>query len=145
MLAAIALSHDRARLQLDTVHGWLRGTYWSPDIRRDVVERAFANAYVVGAYLNDGTQVGVARAVSDGATFAWLCDVFVAEAHRGQGVARAMAQALIALPELATLRLWLLGTRDAQEVYRPLGFGETAPGRFMVMRPPTANWQVPAS
>ena len=141
----VTISTDSYRLQLDTVHGWLHQTYWSPNIRRDVVERAFANSYCAGAYLADGTQVAVARVVSDGATFGWLCDVFVAPAYRGRGLAKQMTRELMALPALATLRSWMLGTRDAHEVYRALGFHDMEPGRFMVLRPPTAHWQAPSS
>ena len=137
----ITLSADKSKLQLDTVSGWLSQTYWSPNIRREVVAKAFANSFAVGAYLSDGEQVAVARAVSDGATFAWLCDVFVADSYRGRGLAKQMTQHLLALPELQTLRIWLLGTRDAHEIYRAVGFNEVEPGRFMVLRTPTTNWQ----
>jgi len=52
------ISTDPQRIQLDVVYPWLRGSYWSPGIRRDVVERAFANSIVAGAY-EDGIQIGV--------------------------------------------------------------------------------------
>src|SRR5690349_10288539 len=115
------VSLDPARVQLDVVYPWLRDCYWSTGVRRDVVERAFANSLVAGAYRN-GRQVGVARAVTDQATFAWLCDVFVDDTARGQGIATAMVKALIDDPRLQTLRRWCLATRDAHAVYRPLGF-----------------------
>src|SRR5678815_3908753 len=120
------ISFDPSRLDLDVVYGWLRGSYWSPNIRRDVVERAFANSLVAGAYV-DGVQVGVARAATDRATFAWLCDVFVAEPARGRGVATALVRGLIGHPELATLRRWALATRDAHRVYRAFGFAPADP------------------
>jgi predicted GNAT family acetyltransferase len=101
----ITLSTDKRRLQLDVVHSWLHKTYWSPDIRREIVEKAFANSLAIGGYLRDGTQVAVARVVSDGATFAWLCDVYVAEDYRGRGLAKTMGRHLLELPELQTLRL----------------------------------------
>ena len=62
------ISTDARELQLDLVYPWLRASYWSPNIRRDVVERAFANSVVVGAYDPDGRQLGVARAATDRAT-----------------------------------------------------------------------------
>src|SRR5690606_30941949 len=105
------VSLDPAQIQLDVVYGWLRTCYWSPGIRRDVVERAFANSLVAGAY-RDGRQIGVARLVTDEATFAWLCDVFVDETARGQGIATAMLGALFEDPRLRTLRRWCLATRD---------------------------------
>lgn len=133
------VSTDPARIQLDVVYPWLRGSYWSPDVRRDVVETAFAHSLVAGAYCA-GVQIGVARAVTDHATFAWLCDVFVAEGARGQGVGRAMVQALIDDPRLQTLRRWCLATRDAHEVYRPLGFTAVDPAIWMQRLPDPARW-----
>ena len=138
------MSTDPARVQIDVVHGFLSTCYWSPRIRRDVVERALANSIVVGAYEKaTGAQVGYARAVTDRATYGWLCDVFVLEPHRGQGLARLMARTLIDHPELQTIRRWALGTRDAHEVYRPLGFGPVDPARHMEFRLPAERWQAP--
>jgi GNAT superfamily N-acetyltransferase len=133
------VSLDPALVQMDVVYPWLRDCYWSTGVRRDVVERAFANSLVAGAY-QDGTQIGVARLVTDQATFAWLCDVFVAESARGRGVARAMVQTFLDEPRLQTLRRWCLGTRDAHEVYRPLGFGPVDPRIWMEIKPDPARW-----
>jgi GNAT superfamily N-acetyltransferase len=133
------ISTDPARVQLAVVYPWLRTSYWSPNVKREVVERAFRNSLVAGAYEGD-VQVGIARAVSDRATFAWLCDVFVAEPARGRGVARNLVQTLIDHPELATVRRWSLATRDAHEVYRPLGFGPVDPKIFMQFLPDPARW-----
>jgi GNAT superfamily N-acetyltransferase len=133
------ISTDPARLQLEVVYPWLRASYWSPNVRREVVERAFRNSLVAGAY-DGAAQVGVARVVSDRATFAWLCDVFVAEPVRGHGIARQLVQTLIDHPELATVRRWTLGTRDAHEVYRPLGFGPVDPKILMQFLPDPARW-----
>jgi GNAT superfamily N-acetyltransferase len=135
------LSADPARLDLPRVHAWLSGSYWSPNIRLDVIERAFANSLVVGAYDDAGVQVGVARAVTDQATFAWICDVFVDDGWRGLGLAKAMVQAFIDDPRLQTLRRWCLASRDAHEVYRPLGFGDMDGTKWMELLPPPARWQ----
>ncbi|HEU0035597.1 MAG TPA: GNAT family N-acetyltransferase [Kofleriaceae bacterium] len=115
------ISSDPSRVQLDVVHRWLAAEYWSPNIRREIVERAFANSLVFGAY-RGAHQLGVARVVTDQATFAWLCDVFVDESARGQGIATAMVRAALDDPRLQTLRRWCLATRTAHAVYRPLGF-----------------------
>jgi GNAT superfamily N-acetyltransferase len=133
------VSLDAARIQLDVVHGWLRTCYWSPGIRRDIVERAFANSLVAGAYI-DGGQIGVARVVTDRATFAWLCDVFVDESARGRGIATAMIAALIEEPSLQTLRRWCLATRDAHDVYRRFGFQAVDARIWMQYLPDPARW-----
>lgn len=134
----IDISTDKSRLQIDRIHDWLAATYWSPGIARDLVERAIAGSTCVGAY-RDGVQIGFGRAITDGATFAWLADVFVDEAARGQGVGRAMVSHLLALPELRDLRRWMLVTRDAHDVYAPLGFAPIdAVADYMVRRPAAA-------
>jgi hypothetical protein len=79
----LTISTDPARIDLDRVHAWLRASYWSPNVRKDIVERAFAHSLVAGAYDERGVQRGVARAVTDHATFAYLADVFVDEPARG--------------------------------------------------------------
>lgn len=134
------ISIDPARLQLAVVYPWLRTSYWSPNIRREVVERAFANSAVAGAFV-DGVQIGVARAATDFATFAWLCDVFVAPAQRGQGVATRLVRALFEHPELRTLRRWMLATRDAHAVYAPFGFAAADASVVMAYAPDPASWQ----
>jgi GNAT superfamily N-acetyltransferase len=139
------ISFDPQLLQLERVHRWLAGTYWSPNVRRDVFERAVANSVCVGAYVQESsgqTQVGFARAVTDRATFAWLADVYVDESHRGRGLARRMVRALLDHPELQTLRRWLLATRDAHGVYAALGFHPLPePQRWMTLQPPPDRWQ----
>lgn len=135
------LSMDPARVQVDVVHDYLSSCYWSPGVRREVVEKALANSIVCGAYeQSTGKQVGYARAVSDRASFAWLCDVFVLAEHRGKGLATAMVKMLMDHPELQTLRRWVLATRDAHDVYRPLGFVPVDPDRWLEFRLPPERW-----
>ena len=109
--------------QVDLIHAFLSGAYWCEGIPRHVVEQGIANSLCVGMFdEGDGEQVGFARLITDRATFAYLADVFVLPAHRGQGVARAMIEALQANPELQGLRRWVLFTKDMQPVYARLGW-----------------------
>jgi len=118
----------------------LAATYWAPGISRETVEHAARNsALVIGAFAADGTQVGYARVVSDKTRFAYLCDVVVAEACRKQGIGRALVQQALEHPDLATVSTWTLATRDAHEVYAPLGFlpvtdPKSRPADWMVLR-----------
>ncbi len=116
------LSDDKAELQLDVIHGVLTETYWSPGISRALVQRAIDGSWCIGAYDEGGAQVGFARLITDRASFAWLADVFVVEAARGQGVSKAMVAFFVDHPELKTLRRWMLGTWDAHGLYRQFGF-----------------------
>jgi GNAT superfamily N-acetyltransferase len=91
---------------------------------RAVIKRAIKHSMAFGLY-RDGRQVGFARAVTDHATFAYLADVFVVTAERGRGLGTWLVETILAHPDMRGLRRWLLGTRDAQALYRRCGF--TAP------------------
>jgi len=116
------LSFERADMQLDLIHAFLSGAYWSVGIPRHVVEKAIAHSLCAGMFDDENEQVAFARVISDYATFAYLADVFVLPAHRGQGLARQMIEGLHAHPELQGLRRWALFTRDMQPVYAKLGW-----------------------
>lgn len=141
-MAEYDLSQDRSRVQIDRVHAALAASYWSPGIRREVIERAIDRSLVVGAYDRaTGEQVAFARVVTDYATFAWLCDVYVEEAHRGAGLGKRMLEALVADPRLQTLRRWCLATRDAHGLYARYGFVPVPAERWMEMRLPESAWR----
>ncbi|MEU4477032.1 GNAT family N-acetyltransferase [Micromonospora sp. NPDC023966] len=127
------LSTDPDRLDLDRVHHWLStDAYWALGRDRDTVGRAFAGSIGFGVYRpGDGRQVAVARVVTDRATFAWLCDVYVDPAERGRGLGTWLAGA--ARDHLAEwgVRRLLLATADAHGVYAKLGFTPVEPGRWM--------------
>ena len=129
------ISTDPARLDRVLVHRFLsEESYWARGRAREVTERSIEGALPFGVYLG-GEQVGFARVVTDGATFAWLADVFVVRAHRGRGLGKHLVQTVLEHPELRGVRRWVLGTADAHDLYRRFGFRETAPGRFMVREP----------
>ena len=130
-MSGYEVSADKSRLDVGLVARWLSDeSYWAAGRSREITEKAIEGSVCVGAYAPGGAQAGFARVVTDRATFAWLCDVFVVEGHRGHGLARRMVQAALDLPELQGV-LWLLATDDAHGVYRPLGFQEIEPGRWM--------------
>lgn len=127
----IELDDDKARLDVERVHGWLASSYWTPGIERVLVEKAIAGSHCLGAYL-DGEQIGYARAITDHATFAWIADVWVEERVRGQRIGRRMVQWFLDHPDLKDIRRIALGTADAHGVYAALGFHSLLrPDRFM--------------
>ncbi len=82
-------------------------------------------------------QIGFARVVTDYATFAYLCDVFVIEEYRGRGLSKWLMETVLAHPELQNLRRWLLATRDAHGLYQQFGFTALdAPSVFMQRHAP---------
>jgi GNAT superfamily N-acetyltransferase len=141
-MPTVRISLDPSDHDLDAIHAILAATYWSPAIRRDVVRQALANS-ITAVAIDDGARrtVGVARVVTDRATFAWLCDVAVLEEYRSRGIARRMLDALHGHPDLGTLRRWCLATRDAHGLYETYGYAPVKPGRWMERVAPTSVWQ----
>jgi GNAT superfamily N-acetyltransferase len=120
--AGYRLTDDPARLDPAAVHAYLVRSYWCENIPRAVVERAMQNSLCLGIYTSAGEQVGLVRVVTDYATFAYLCDVYVLEPHRGRGLAKAAVALLDTHPRLQGLRRWQLVTQDAHGLYEPFGF-----------------------
>jgi GNAT superfamily N-acetyltransferase len=132
------ISSDPARMDVEAIHAFLSQTYWARGIPRATVARALAHSLCFGVFAGRA-QVGFARVVTDQATFAYLADVYLLEAHRGRGLARRLVQAVLADMRLQGLRRWLLVTRDAHALYRPLGFEPVAhPDRIMEIHRPDA-------
>ena len=121
----------------DRVYRFLsQDAYWSKGLPRDVFDRAIANSISFAAYQGD-ELAGYARVVTDKATFAWLCDVFVLEPHRGRGVSKLLMDAITHHPDLSALRNFLLATRDAHGLYARYGFTPLEqPERWMAIRRP---------
>ena len=141
---SITISLDPARQDLDAIHRMLAGTYWSPGIRRDVVAKALRNSITAVAIDEaTGATVGIARVVTDRATFAWLCDVMVDERFRGQGISRRLLEELERHPDLGSLRRWCLATRDAHGLYAKHGYRPVPEGRWMERQGPEDRWQEP--
>jgi GNAT superfamily N-acetyltransferase len=115
------VSDDRWRVDREVVHGFLCESYWARGIPRHLVERSIRHSLCFGVYRGDA-QVGFARVITDRATFAYLADVFVVDAHRGRGLSNFLMECVVAHPELQGLRRFLLGTRDAHALYARYGF-----------------------
>lgn len=129
------LSRDLDHMQVEVIHGYLCRSYWSPGIPRHLVEKAIRNSLIVGAFSDAGAQVGFARMVTDHVSFGYLADVFVLEAHQGQGLGHALVRALLELPEVEGFRGLLLRTRDAHRLYEECGFEQVRdPATFMQIR-----------
>jgi GNAT superfamily N-acetyltransferase len=134
------LSEDPADLDLDRVTRWIStDAYWAKGRTREVVERSFVNSFPVGLYAPGGQQAAVARIVSDRATFAWLCDVYVDREHRGHGLGAILANWSVEWAERHGIMRVILATLDAHGVYAKAGFVPIAhPERWMEIdtRPP---------
>jgi ribosomal protein S18 acetylase RimI-like enzyme len=120
---AYEISTDPARLDFNAIHAYLTRSYWSPGIPLATVEKAARNSLCFGVYEQaTGAQVGFTRVVTDHVTFAYLCDVYVLEAHRGHGLGKRMMREAMSHPALSGSRRIMLATRDAHGLYRQSGF-----------------------
>jgi len=135
--AELTISSDKADLDIEMIHAFLsRQTAWAQGMSRDTLERAIAGSLCFGGYVG-GRQIAFARPITDEATFAYLCDVFVLPDYRGKGYASALMKHIFASPSLTGLRRIVLVTTDAHHVYRPHGFRELAnPERYMELHDP---------
>jgi GNAT superfamily N-acetyltransferase len=125
------LSAGLDRIDWPKVHAWLASSYWSPGISLERVKRGAENSALVLSAHCQLEQVGFLRVISDKSRFAYLCDVWVDQDHRGNGLARSMVQYALEHPDFTTVN-WLLATVDAHGVYTKLGFGPlTNPERWM--------------
>lgn len=133
---SFTISTDTSRFDIPAIHAYLTRSYWSPGIPIETVERAIANSLCFGLF-DGASQIGLARVVTDRATYAYLCDVYVLEEFRGHGLAVWLMDCVCAHPDLRGLRRFSLATRDAHGLYRKFGFQEIGdPSKHMeIFRP----------
>ena len=125
------IATDLKRLDLKAIHAFLTRSYWSPGVPIAIIERAVANSLCFGLF-HGQDQVGLARVITDKATFAYLADVYVLEAHRGQGLSKWLLEVVQGHADLQGLRRFMLATRDAHGLYSQFGFANLAnPSRLM--------------
>jgi N-acetylglutamate synthase-like GNAT family acetyltransferase len=126
------ISTDKGLLDFDMIFNYLdKESYWAQGIPAERLKKAINTSMCFGIY-NEDKQVGFARVVTDEATFAYICDVFILTAFRGTGLSKWLIQTIINHPELQGLRRWSLATADAQGLYSQFGFTQiTRPERWM--------------
>ena len=125
------VSTDQVRLDVEGTAAFLGTTYWAQGRAVSVIRRSIDGSIAFGVYDGD-VQVGFARAVTDRATFAWVCDVFIRDSHQGRGLGIWLMRCVLAHSELKDLRRWLLASTSARGLYARLGFTPlAAPERFM--------------
>jgi ribosomal protein S18 acetylase RimI-like enzyme len=132
------LTDDVSRMDLARIHGWLsQEAYWSAGRTFDDVVESLRQSRTYGVLLGD-EQVAVGRAITDGVTFAYLCDVFVAKAYRNQQIGSWMLRCILADLRDSNIRQVLLATRDAHALYRRAGFHTVSrPERWLELDPTT--------
>jgi GNAT superfamily N-acetyltransferase len=125
-------SDDKALLDLKAIHHYLsKESYWAKDIPLETVEKSIQNSLCFGIY-KDKKQVAFSRWITDKATFAYLCDVYVETEFRGLGLSKKLMSFMIFHPDLQGLRRYSLVTLDAHKLYNQFGFSALSnPERYM--------------
>ena len=124
-------STDRSKLDIPFIHNFLNRSYWAKEIPLETMVESIENSVCIGIY-SDDRQVGFARVVTDGATFAWLADVFIDEPARGRGASKFMMEFIMGFDFVPGLRRFMLATLDAHGLYAQYGFKTPArPDRLM--------------
>ncbi len=115
-------SDNKELLKVDSIHHYLSTeSYWAKNISLDTVRRSIENSLCFGIY-KDNKQIGFARWITDKATFGWLCDVYIENDYRGQGLSKKLMSFMIFHPDLQGLRRYQLATLDAHGLYEQFGF-----------------------
>ncbi len=130
------ITTDPTRQDVGAIHAFLKTAYWCEGIPRDVVARSIEHSLPFGLF--DGEkQIGLARVITDYATFAYVGDVYILETYRGRGLSKWLMSCIMSHPDLHGLRRWCLLTRDAHGLYRQSGFELTkTPERWMEVTNP---------
>ncbi len=117
------ISTNKSELQLNEIVHYLARSYWAMGRSSELIERSIENSLCFGLFYKE-RQIGFARVISDFATFAYLCDVFITEEFQGKGLGKWLMSVVMQYPDLQGLRRWMLATRDAHGLYRQYGFKE---------------------
>jgi GNAT superfamily N-acetyltransferase len=126
------ISTDRNLLDLEMIYKYLNeDSYWAQGIPLETLRKGIENSLCFGVYQHK-IQIGLARVVTDKATFAYLCDVFILPEFRRMGLSKWLIQNILKYPELQGLRRWSLATADAHGLYNQFGFTQIIrPERWM--------------
>ena len=115
-------SDDSNLIDVVEVHRYLsEESYWAKNIPFDTVKKSISNCLCFGVYKNT-MQIGFARWITDKATFAYLCDVYIEKDFRGLGLSKKLMSLMMFHPDLQGLRTYTLGTLDAHGLYAQFGF-----------------------
>lgn len=123
------ISTDPARLDAKAVYDYLSRSYWASARPFERVELSLHHSLAFGLYYGTeagAPQVGLTRVITDYATFAYLCDVYVLEEHRANGLGKWLIETVINDPALRHIVRFMLATRDAHGLYAQFGFAPTS-------------------
>ncbi|MDF3014218.1 MAG: GCN5-related N-acetyltransferase [Cellvibrio sp.] len=131
-VAGYRISSKKTDLDFNVIHTFISNTYWAKGMPAEILKKAIDNSICFGVFTDQNEQVGFARVITDTATFAYLSDVFILDAHRDKGLSKWLMEEIVAHSELQNLRRFVLVTKDAHGLYEQFGFDAISyPDNFM--------------
>lgn len=115
------ITTDIRQLDIPAIHRYLTRSTWAVGIDEQTVRDSVENSLNFGLF--DGEkQIGFARFVTDYATFAYLCDVYVLEEYQGKNLGGWLIECVQAHPVTERLRRMVLFTSTAPWLYQKFGY-----------------------
>jgi GNAT superfamily N-acetyltransferase len=142
--AKIEYSDDPTRVDIAQLLELYHITYWAKGRTYEQAKRAVANSRPVITAWDGPRLVGFARVISDLTYRATIWDVIVADAYQGSGIGRGMMRRILEHPDLATVSMFVLLTKDRHRFYEGLGF-ESERNMSMILRREPAGGAVSPS
>ncbi len=134
MINNYSFSSDKSKLDIDSIHKFLKTSYWAKGIPKEIVKKSIQHSDCFGVY-KDTEQVGFARVITDYATFMYIGDVYILEKDRGQGLGIELMRKIVNNPDYQAIRTWTLLTADAHGLYEKFDFYNLEdPKKFMSRR-----------
>lgn len=115
------ISTDKEKLDQKAIHEYLTRSTWAAGIDINTVAVSIQNSLTFGVY-DGASQIGFARLITDYATFAYLCDVYILEEYQGKGLSRWLMASVHDHPVFIKLRRILLCTTTAPWLYEKFGY-----------------------
>jgi len=122
MVEGYRISCELSDMDLEAIHAFISRSDWAKGIPKKTLKTAIEHSLCFGVFDDQGQQVGFARTVTDCATYAYLADVYILEAHRGLGLSKWLMTEVVSHPKLQGLRRITLATLDAHGLYEKFGF-----------------------
>ena len=133
--ADLLISSEKNQVDIGTLHAMLSRSHWARGRSREAVEKTIANSLCF-SLINADEQIGFARVITDGVTYAIILDMIIREDFRGQGLGKWLVQCIGEHPEVVPLRQ-VLWTSAAYDFYQKAGFEEMPELKFMAR-----NWKM---
>jgi GNAT superfamily N-acetyltransferase len=132
------ISTDKDKLDIEVIATFLQSSYWATGRSMEVINKSIETSLCFGLY-DDGRQIGFARFTTDYATFAWLADVFILDEYRGRGLGKWLMETIHSHPDLNTVYIWILATKDAHGLYLKYGYETIVESKRFMLRYLKAN------